>query len=627
MQHRCRRASPFLQAVLLACLAAATAAVHAAPPSVEDFFRKSQFSGGVLSPSGRHLAVIAPVGEHLGVAVIDLETRNASRMESPGGSDILRVEWQTDERLIGFLGDQQQLAGERPREWGMLAVNRDGSDPRVIASLRVSRGGFERPWSVNLVRILRGTNEILVTARERDIRSADLYRFDTSTGRKTLLSLDSPGDAVSWVVDFDNVPRAVRTADVNGDTSAWYVRRSADAPWVKVEESRFGRLTSFPMQFDPDGKILYVAGRLDGEDRTAIYEYDVAAGKFGKAIVRHPERDVGPGNARFVADYRARKLLGLAYTSNRPSIAWFDPDYARMQAAVDKAFPETVNTLQRNGTDGRRWVVTTFSDRNPGEAYLLDGATMKVERLYASRPWIDAKASAPTRWVTYRARDGLAIPALLTEPLGRGDRRVPLIVDIHGGPILPATPWRYDSTVQFFASRGYAVLQPQFRGTQGFGWNLESAGYRKWGDEMQDDLEDGIGWAVQQGIADASKVCLFGGSYGGYAAAWGAIKQAKSIRCAISLFAVTSIDYLFDNAQTDISRVADRTSLLVEQIGDPKTDRARFHRVNPLDNADKVGVPILLAFGASDLRVPIVHGSDFRSALDKHGKSGSARSG
>jgi dipeptidyl aminopeptidase/acylaminoacyl peptidase len=188
---------------------------------------------------------------------------------------------------------------------------------------------------------------------------------------------------------------------------------------------------------------------------------------------------------------------------------------------------------------------------------------------------------------------------------------------------VPATTWGYhiySPEVNFFASRGYAVLQPQYRGTDGFGWHHFSAGFRKWGDEMQDDLEDGVRWAVAQGIADPDRVCFVGASYGGYAAMWGAIKNAKTIKCAVAFVGVSSIDYMFDNAQTDMALLAQKSTLMAEYIGDPGTERERFKRVNPLDNADKVGVPILLAYGAEDRRVPLVHGTDFRSALDKYHK-------
>jgi dipeptidyl aminopeptidase/acylaminoacyl peptidase len=623
MPFRPAVAARALVAVLVAVLLAAVLPAAAAPLKVEDFFRRPQYGGAVLSPSGRYLAVTLPLGEHRGLAVIDLASKNAVKMEAPGDADLLSIAWQTDDRLIGFIGDLQQVAGEPPVQQGVVAVNRDGTDPRGFAALHAIGGvdgkGFQRGWSVNLERVIPGGSEVIVSARERSVYSVDLYRFDTSTGARQLLTADPPGQAQRWVLDVDGVPRAVVTHDLDRDTEAWYVRKAAGQPWAKVEEGRLGRLTSTPMAFDPDGRILYVAARRDRADRNAIYEYDVDKGTFGKAVIAHPERDVDTSNARFVVDLQARKLLGLRYTSNRPSAVWFDEQWARVQSAVDKALPDTANVIQRS-REGARWIVTAESDRNPGETYLLDGATMRMEKLFAYEPWIDAARMVPTQWVKYPARDGLTIPAMLTLPAQRGERRVPLVVDIHGGPNVPATEWGYNATVQFLASRGYAVLQPQFRGTEGFGWKLESSGFRKWGAEMQDDIEDGIRWAVAQGYVDPGKVCLFGGSYGGYAAMWGAIKQASSIRCAISLAGVTSIEYLFDDATTDLSRMADKSTWMQERIGDPKTERERMRRVSPADNADTVGVPILLAYGASDRRVPLVHGTTFRSGLDKYHK-------
>ena len=620
--------SSALVSVVLALAAFPGTAAHAAPPSVEDFFRRPQFGGARLSPSGRYLAVIAPVGAHRGFAVIDLDHRNdIVRMKSPGDGDVLRVQWQTDQRLIVSIGDLQQVAGEQPQQSGIVAVDRDGSDPRVIAGnanvvtepSAVASKTFRRPWTVRVQRVIVGTNDVLLTARDRNVNGEDLYRYDTVTGAKTLLSFDSPGDVTRWVIGFDGVPRAAVCDDVIHDRSAWYVRKDAKDPWVEVEHAKLGRLDSEPMQFSPDGKTLFVSARRDGADRAAIYEYHVDTKTWGKAVIDHPERDVDESNAAFVADYKAGKLLGLRYTNDRPSAAWFDAEWAVVQKSVDTALPDTVNVIQRSES-GRRWIVVAYSDRDPGDAYLLDGKTMRMEKLFSYEPWIDPRAMAPTKWVRYKARDGLTIPALLTVPLDANGKPVPLVVDIHGGPVVPAEDWEYRADVQFFASRGYAVLQPQFRGTEGFGWKLESSGFRRWGDEMQDDLEDGVKWTQKQGIADPSRVCFFGGSYGGYAALWGAIKDAKLIKCAVSLAGVTSIDYMYDNAQTDMSYLAEYSTVLAWQIGDPKTDRARFRRVSPLDNADKVGVPILLAHGASDRRVPIVHSNDFRAALDKYHK-------
>ena len=599
-----RVAVGFLTALVVP-LAGLPSARAAAPLAVETFFKKPDYTGTTLSPSGRYVAMIAPIGNHHDVGVVDLDTGKATRMGSLfGDGDVVWVGWQTDERMLVRLGDWQAVAGEPPREFGLFAVNRDGSDSRSVSG--------------SVVHVFRGTNAILVAAARRSRTSRDLYRYDTVTNTSQLLTLDSPGNVVRWVVDFDGVPRAAVTGSVDDDTSAWYVRASADARWVKVEEAKLGRLQSTPMQFDPAGKILYVAARRDGSDYAGIYEYEIASGTWKGPVVHHPQRDIDAEDAVFVVDYKARKLLGLRYADDRPATVWFDPEWARIQKSVDAALPDTVNVLTR---DGNRWLVVSSSDRNPGEARILDAKSMQMKPLVVYRAGIDPKAMASTTWVRYPARDGMTIPALLTLPPGPRDGPAPLIVDIHGGPNVQATDSGFDSETQFFASRGYAVLRPQFRGTRGFGWKLESAGFRHWGEAMQDDLEDGVRWAVAQKIADPARVCFYGWSYGGYAAAWGAVRNATTIKCAVALAAVTSLDYMFDNAQTDLSRVADRSSLLSYWIGDPKTDRARFKRVSPLDNADKVGVPIFLAYGASDHRVPLVHGSDFHAALDKYHKA------
>ncbi|MFI4888744.1 MAG: alpha/beta fold hydrolase [Burkholderiales bacterium] len=603
------RHAAMLRSLCLGCaalvLAMATVRAGADPLPVETFFKKPLYGNPVLSPSGRFLAVTTEINGRLNVGVLDLEDRRVTPMGS--GADVIGIAWQNDDRLVVTTGDLQRGTGESPQFGGLFAINRDGSHPMAILY------HFQRPQTARFVREIPGTEDILVTSRDRTRDSLDLYRFDTLTGEKKLLSFDSPGNVSRWIVDFDGVPRAAVTDDLDHDKSAIYVRDSAAAGWQKIEEAGLGRLISYPLAFSPDGKVLYIESRRDG-DRVALYEYDIGSRRWNGPIAKHPERDI---NARFVEDVGQRKLFGLRYTDDKPGSVWFDTDWARMQKSIDAALPDTVNILQRRAD---RWIVTAYSDRDPGEVYLLDGKTMKMQKLLSYEPWISPAEMAPTRWVRYKARDGLTIPALLTVPLGGEGRKVALIVHIHGGPNVPATRWGYDPEVQFLASRGYAVLQPQFRGTEGFGWKFEFAGFRKWGDEMQDDLEDGVKWAVAQGIADPDRVCFFGASYGGYAALWGAIKNAKLIKCAVDYVGVSSIDYMFDNAQTDMSKLAEKSTWMAERIGDPNTERARFKRVNPLDNADKVGVPILLAYGALDRRVPPVHGTAFRAALDKYNK-------
>jgi dipeptidyl aminopeptidase/acylaminoacyl peptidase len=607
--HLIRKIAAVASCVALFAAGGLERASNAAPLPVETFFQKAKYGGAVLSPTGKFLAVIVTSnGRHnVGVLDLDVSTTKVDLVTDFDSADVIRLVWQNDDRMVAVVGDLQEGTGEPPRISGIVAFSRDGKDVRPF------NRSFARPLGVSLVRAIPQTNEVIVAAFERTVRSRDLYRFDTVTGHKTLLTYESPGNAGKWVLDYDSIPRAVVTYDLDHDTSAWYVRKSATDPWQKVEEAPLGRLRSDPIAFSPDGTVIYVASRRNS-DLLAVYEYGIESGKWKGPIAEHPDRDLDPV---FVISVRQRKLFGFLYQSDRPSQVWFDAEWERMQKSVDAALPNTVNVLQHSG---QRWIIVSYSDRNPGEVSLLDGKTMKLQRLFSYVPWINPAEAVETKWVRYRARDGLTIPAMLTLPNGAKGSRVPLVVDIHGGPYVGATAWRFQRDPQFFASRGYATIQPQFRGTEGFGSKFIAAGYRKWGDEMQDDLEDAVTWAVAEGIADPDRVCFYGASYGGYAAMWGAIKNAKAIKCAVAIAGVSSIDYMFDNAQTDMSQFAERSSLMIEQIGDPKTERARFKRVNPLDNADKVGVPILLAYGGLDVRVPLVHGTDFRAALDKYHK-------
>jgi len=603
------RLSQILRHPLAAILLLAAAAVAAAPMPVEKFFQKVQYGGATISPSGRYVAVLTPWKDRRNVAVLDLESRKVNLASSLENADAISVTWLNDDRMVVSFGDLQRGTGEPPRQFGVVAIDRDGSNVRQLPA------SFSRPRTMSMLRPIAGTDDILVTARDRSATSIDVYRLNTRTGAKELLTFDTPGDVNQWILDFDNVPRAVLTGNLEKDITAWYVRKDKASPWKLVREAKGDNLPFTPIAFAPEGNMLYVRSRQD-RDLYAIREFDFETGKLSDPIIQHPERDIVGG---FRLALKDRKVLGFAYQDDRPSVAWFDKEYAGVQKAVDTALKDTVNMISR-ASEGQRWIVTASSDREPGTLYLLDGKTFKLEKLFDFAPWFKPEEMAETRWVRYKARDGMVIPALLTVPKGSKGQRVPLIVDIHGGPNVGAANWGFDVDHQFFASRGYATLAPQFRGTNGFGRKLFTGGFRKWGDEMQYDLADGVKWAIDEGIVDKDRVCYYGASYGGYAAMWGAIQDKALIKCAVAFVGVSSIDYLFDNAQTDVAQAAEFSSTFRQRVGDPKTERERFKRVSPVNHADKVGVPILLAYGADDLRVPVVHGTAFKSGLDKYNK-------
>ena len=257
---------------------------------------------------------------------------------------------------------------------------------------------------------------------------------------------------------------------------------------------------------------------------------------------------------------------------------------------------------------------------SPGAFHLLDLKSGRLEWLADRAPWIKPAEMSPVQPVRYKARDGLEIPAYLTVPRGSAGKRVPLVVVVHGGPWIHGENGAFDPEAQFFASRGYAVLQPNFRGSTGYGWKHLSAAFRQWGLAMQDDITDGVRWAVEQGIADGERVCIYGASYGGYAALMGLAKTPELYRCGVNYVGVTDIATMLTATWSDFAYSDFIAYVSKDMIGDASRDAAALAAVSPAKQAAKIRAPVLMAYGAADRRVPLVHGNLMKSALDAAGK-------
>jgi dipeptidyl aminopeptidase/acylaminoacyl peptidase len=311
-------------------------------------------------------------------------------------------------------------------------------------------------------------------------------------------------------------------------------------------------------------------------------------------------------------------VIGVTYDSEKAGVAWFDEKLAAVQSAVDKALPNTVNALSWSD-DRTRFVITSYSDVSPGSFYYLDRKTGKLQWLADRAPWIDPAKMSPMTAVTYKARDGIEIPAYLTIPRGSSGKNLPLVAVIHGGPWISGDRWGFDPEVQFLASRGYAVLQPNYRGTMRYGWKHFAASFKQWGLAMQDDITDGVQWAVAQGIADPRRMCIYGASYGGYAAMMGVIKTPDLFKCAVNYVGVTDLDLWATATWSDFAYSA-ALSNQKEMLGDPVKDAAQFRATSPVELASRIKVPVFMAYGASDVRVVPEHGWRMKAAMEKTGQ-------
>ena len=575
---------------------------HAAEIPVEVFFQRPPFGAMQLSPNGMYIAAVVRLKGRNNLEVIDLQKREARALTNFDDVDVLQVTWISDNRLLVAAGDAEEASG-KARFSGWFAVDRNGSGSKRLGAI------------TSLLEVFpEGGDDIIVAARGRSTRYSDVYRLNTETLRQNLLSFDHPGDVFEWVVDHKGTPRIARSY-LKGKQTFWY-RESVNLPWTEIAEGTDVRLPFIPLAFDYDNKTLYVAAAREG-DKRAIYTYDFEAKKLGELIAGSPQVDI----ETLIFSRSKRALAGVRYQADKPGVVWFDADMARLQKTVDQALPDTFNALQVLDEKVHRALVFAYSDVNPGITYLFDTEKLTIEELAKIRPGLDPKQLAERKPIHYSARDGLEIPAYLTLPKGSTDRKPPLVVIIHGGPWVRGFVWGFDLEAQFFASRGYAVLEPEFRGSAGHGWKLLSSGFKQWGLAMQDDITDGVEWLIKEGVVDQDRVCLYGGSYGGYATLWGLIKTPDLYKCGVAYVAVTDLNLLFDVNWADLARSPFLDYGAKEVIGDPDKDAEKFRSVSPLANADKLKAPVLLAYGGSDNRVPIRHGNEFRAALDKYGKT------
>ncbi|QJR09962.1 hypothetical protein DSM104443_01013 [Usitatibacter rugosus] len=602
-----------LAAALVAGLAASASAAE--PPSIESLFRLPQYSAMVLAPDGSVVAALAPVNGRQNLVLLDLGSRKATPVTSFEDVDVVAFDWVSSKRLLlrtGTLNDRDANF----RGGDLIAIDRDGNQPYRLAE----RGRLLRmdlptaAWEIP-VRMLPGEGDDVILQQFRPERSrvaaGGLRRVNTRNGQSTPLSLDKPegGEGERWLVDDNGVARAIVVGREKSVTS-WY-RSGAGKPWVKVSEEEALSAGRTPVAIDGDGLIVSVDS---GRDKAALYRWSPETKLAAEPIAEHPRVDL----RRIRFDQGTP--VGVSYADDVPGTAWFDPAIRRVQEAMDKAMPGTVNDLSWS-RDRKHFIVQSRSDVSPGAFYYFDATSGKLEWLADRSPWIKSAEMSHTRAVRYKARDGLEIPAYLTLPRGSDGKGLPLIVNVHGGPYVHGSTGMFDPETQFFASRGYAVLSPNFRGSTGYGWKHFQGGLGQWGLAMQDDLTDGVQWAIAQGIADPKRVCIYGASYGGYAAMMGVAKTPDLYRCAVNYVGVTDLILMLTATWSDYSDSDYARYIQQDAVGDVTRDRERLEKASPARQAAKITAPVLMAYGASDRRVPIEHGTKMLSALRAAGKS------
>jgi dipeptidyl aminopeptidase/acylaminoacyl peptidase len=591
----------------------ASTAPTSAPPiiPVETFMRRAEYASMSISPNGERLAALVPVKDRDNLVVIDLVKRTRVLVTNFSDNDVINFSWVNNDRLFLRVADGKDALGEA-RYRGTYAVNVDGTGVREL----------NLPGLAPLRSIAGDTKgEILAVMRMRNRVIADVYRLNTVSGRSELLTFDNPGETQSWVLDWNDQPLlAVSPDPKTTETITWYrpdVKAKWEMLWKNPPDDAQDSMDA--VAFEPDGKSLIVASNV-GRDKYALYRYDLQTKKLGELLFEHPLIDVRGG---LIWSRAEKRLLGIAYNAEEFKIKWLDSKLATLQQQIDNALKGTNNILNFNTlSDSSRILVDASSATNPGGYYLYD-ASRGLEELPKSRPWINPDHISPRKFMPYQARDGLKIPAWVTIPKGTSGKNLPLIVNIHGGPnarVYGGDPWGRYSEAPFFANRGYVVLEPEPRASTGFGKKHLSSGYKQWGQTMQDDITDGVLHLIKEGIVDKNRVCLYGGSYGGYATLQGLVKEPDMFRCGLPWIAVTDLVQLQTEMTSDSNNSRYNMTVFYDRtIGNLKSERAMLEKYSPVNNADKIRAPVLLVMGELDIRVPIKHGTAMRDAMNKAG--------
>ena len=590
---------------------------------VEDFVRHPTYSGVKISPSGEYLAMTVDRGEQDVLTVLRTDDLSVVKVNQlPEDKSVGAFYWTSPQRLmftaVRKLGSYEQPFGTG--EW--YAVNADGSQPRPLVFYG-TRDVTQRSKSVgfgerfNLLDTLRDddTNVMMSVTYPRSSEGAgtQIVLLDTLSGRRTPLAR-APKENCEITLDAAKQPRfavcyASRDEEGEFDERTELYRRDDKGDWVLVSASKSdGRHLSVEYTA-PDGTV-YVR-ESDGKAPDAIGTLDTATGQFK---MLHQDKAADISDLIWSAD--GQRLIAAVTEAGAPNVTLVDethPD-SDIYGSLAAAFPGQMVDFSSATADGNKIIVSVYSDSNPGELYLYDRGTGKARFLMQGRAWLDPKKMASVKPFSFASRDGRTLYGYLTLPKGSNGKKLPLIVNPHGGPIGPRDNWRFSGETQLFANRGYAVLQVNFRGSGGYGREFRDAGHRQWAQGIQNDILDATHWAIDKGYADKDRICIYGGSFGGYSALMAPIREPGLFKCAVGYVGVYDLGMLYEKG--DIPQRESGLRYLRRTIG---TDKAEQRAGSPTALADKVGIPVLLVAGARDQRAVPEQTEAMRDALVKAG--------
>ncbi len=576
------------------------------------FAAAPDFRQPALSPSGDWIAALRrdDVSGQSGTALVllsfdDLKEEVLFRQNN-AVMHMNWLHWLNDDQLLVSAVSPARRGAEERKESSLYVVERKTGSFRSLLP-----EGFWRnkDWvpvvQDRVVDYLPGDDEnILLALSTRLPGSKAVYKVNVNDGSIKTLQRER-GGVVDWITDRQQRLRI--GVEVDGDEYRILFRAPQSRRWGPLWSfNAFSIDQVWPLGFDKDPDILYVNAYHEG--RKAIFKINLAHYPLRMQLVfADPLFDV---IGSLIYSEQSGEVIGTTYTTNGGYTFW-KWAFLGLQQAINRTLRDTNNIVYSFSEDERRYIVLATSDTDAGTFYIGDRDSQRIKPFAFRYENLDPGMMAKTEITQYTARDGLSIQAFLTLPQDEKQRPLPAIIFPHGGP-MSYDNGGFNHWAQFFANRGYAVLQMNYRGSAGYGFDFLQAGLKGWGRDMQNDVEDGTRWLIEQGIAEAGNICIVGSSYGGYAALMEAAKGINLYSCAVSFAGVSDLEYLLNTSKgfRNYDRVA-------KQIGDDKKELRAF---SPALHAEAFNIPVLIIHGKNDQQVPVEHGRRMFNALQKAGK-------
>ncbi|RQO40672.1 S9 family peptidase [Chryseobacterium sp. KBW03] len=572
------------------------------------FFGNPEIAGGQLSPDGKWISFTKEYGGIMNIWVKKIdEPFEKARPLTDSKRPMSGYFWSEDGKYILYVKD-----GNGDENMNIFAV-----DPMAKVTSGV-------PESRNITPLKDVTAQIYMVSRKnpdllmiglnnRDKAWHDLYSLKISTGELKKI-FENTDRITSYEFDWDENLRVLSKTDDKGTTQFFYKEGDKLTPIYEtlVTES------AYISNWNEDNSKFYLVTNKGNLDKSTLFLMDPKTKQITK-IESDPKDKVDFGGLSM--DRNTRKMIYTSYTGDKTEYYWKDKTWEANYKFLQSKFPGREVSFSSSTNDYSKFLVGVGGDKYASEAYFFDAKTKQLIFQYTPRTELKKveKYLAPMTPITYKSSDGLEIPAYLTLPVGSTGKNVPVVVLVHGGPKGPRDYWGYNSTVQFLANRGYAVLQPNFRASGGYGKKFQNGGDLQWGKLMQDDITWGVKYLIDQGIADKNKVVIMGGSYGGYATLAGLAFTPDVYAAGVDIVGPSNLFTLLDSvpAYWEAAR-----AFLYGMVGDPKTEEGKklMHAASPLFSVDKINKPLLIVQGANDPRVKQAEADQIVIALRDKGK-------